>query len=147
MSFSPSFFFLFNLFRFQKGLHQHVCACVHVVCSYAVFQPSGHASGTSTYYICHRSYHVTSIFSRQVSLLCLEGHTLPSLSLLFPSVSVTPSLLPSLYICQPPTLSFVSRLRTFHHLSFTSLKSQRQQKQSRCSKFKTEFQLWLLEKN
>lgn len=102
-----------------------MCACVHkhVVYAYTVFQACGHASGTSTYYICHCLYHVTSIFCKQVSLLCLEGRTLLPLSLLFPSVSVTPFLLPSLYIYQPPTLSFVSHVPTFHHFFLTSFKS------------------------
>lgn len=83
-----------------------VCECVHVPVSMLrvltqYFRPRGHASGTSTYYICHCLYHVTSIFCIQVSLLCLEGQTRLPLPLpLSFSLSVTPFLLPSLYICQ-----------------------------------------------
>lgn len=117
------FFLPFHLFPFQKGcVCMCVCArvCEHVVCAYTVFQPCGHASGTSTYYICHCLYHVTSIFCKLVSLLCLEGQTLLPRSLLFPSVSVTPFPLPSLSACQPvfcqPSPHFSSSL------SLTALK-------------------------
>lgn len=95
----------------------HACVCerahvpVSVLCVLTrYFRPRGHASGTSTYYICHCLYHVTSIFCIQVSLLCLEGQTRLPLPLLSPSLSVTPFLLPSLCV----RLSFVSRLQTFH---------------------------------
>ena len=103
-----------HLFHLQKRFfgspcvctHVCVCECVHVPVSMLrvltqYFRPRGHASGTSTYYICHCLYHVTSIFCIQVSLLCLEGQTRLPLPLpLSFSLSVTPFLLPSLYICQ-----------------------------------------------
>lgn len=127
MSFFPLFFPHFISFAFRKGpASQSVCVCVYIymrlwaccVCVCAVFQPCGHASGTSTYYICHCLYHVTSIFCKQVSLLCLEGQTL--LSLLCSCLSL------SLHSCghhfSSASLSFVSRHHTFHHLCLISLK-------------------------
>lgn len=121
MSFFFCLPFSFNLFGFQTGFRR----CVRVrVCTHTVFQPCGHASGTSSYHICHCLDHVASIFCIQVPppLLRLEGQTLSP-------VSVTPFLLSSLYICQTQTLPFLSRLPSCHHLSFISLKSQQQQQQ------------------
>lgn len=118
-----SFAFFLFLFCFQYGLHCSVWVCmrgsgharhprVHVVYSYTVFPPCGHASGTGTYYICQCLNSVTSIFCQQVLLVCLEGQTLLS-SLYSIAVCLCHSFPPHITLhlsafnavfCQPPSL-------------------------------------------
>lgn len=103
-----SLFFPFS-FAFRKDLTMCVCmlACVNVP-QYPVVTLQAPARFTSV------TVSTTSprFFCQQVSLLCLEGQILLPLCRLSLPVSVTLFLLTSLYICQPTTPSFVSRLHT-----------------------------------
>lgn len=117
-------FLILSLSLFRRATILGVCVHTvnvsgHAGCCilYPVFPPHGHASGTTTYYICHWLYSVTSIFCQQV-FLCRFDRQIPlPLHLLAPSFLF---LLTSLYICQ--IFPFVNHPFTLYRFTLAAVK-------------------------